>query len=157
MSAVDSLIKSAQTAGTGFSLIGLAVSVIIGAIFVAAGLIIIFKTPKVYKVNGIIKSATFDIADTYKLQINYTYNNKSYAITVPYSFKRDTGDTISVYVDPKDPSNGSLMSRPSKLMGVAVIIVAILLVGFCYFWYRLTKSNTFIGAATGAEGIYHLF
>ena len=86
------------------------------------------------------------------LTISYKVDGKSYSTTentstrVPYK----DGDSMTVYYDPKAPSDGATTSDGgSTILGVIFIIIGVIIPAACWVWWYAARKSKAVAAVGG--------
>ena len=89
------------------------------------------------------------------IQLSYQINGKDYVLntssdsTIRYS----KGLPVSIYYDPSNPANSSLVSDNVKIFGWILLAVGILVLLSAWFWLIMVLKFKVAAAASGAAGV----
>lgn len=150
------------TFGRIMAVVGLVFAVIAALIMIPLGIyFIVHKTKLVSTVNGTVNVAScvakvdHDNDDTIdydcSLTVDYKVGGKSYSInansTGGYQYK--DGDGITVYYDPKNPSNANISSDNTHVVGIVLLVIGIIIPIVAFVWWYLTRKYKAVAAAGG--------
>ena len=94
------------------------------------------------------------------LNVKYTVNGKDYTQTLTTTnsnLNYNTGDSILIYYDPKNPSNSGLTSDTTKTLGYILLIAAPFVILLPWVWVYITKKSKIAAAAGGVATIFDMF
>jgi hypothetical protein len=156
----DEIYSGAAEVGQIRTTIGLVVGSIIGLIFIAVGIYLEFfnKNKHTKDILATVTDANCTSFATRNsvnincaLNIKYTVNDKEYKGFVNTNDTTHIKDsTITVYIDPANPSDVSMQSLSSdKTAGIFVIVFGLVVIGISVFSWWLSRKYKFFAAAQG--------
>ena len=89
------------------------------------------------------------------IQLSYRVNDKDYVLNTnsDSTIKYTKGLPLSIYYDPSNPANSSLVSDNTKIIGWILVVIGILLLVSSWVWLFLVLKFKIAAASSGASGI----
>ena len=104
-------------------------------------------------VNNVVKyNCIIDVTFTLSAKV-YTANFINNNSNINYR----KGDAITVYYDPKNPSDNGLLSDNSKIVGWVLLGIAPFIILFAWLWVYITRKSKVAAAAGGVASIFDMF
>jgi hypothetical protein len=158
----DEIYSGAAEVGQIRTTIGLIIGSIIGIFFIAVGIYLEFfnKNKHTKDILATVTDANCTSVATRNsvdincaLNIKYTVNDKEYKGFVNTNDTTHIKDsTVTVYIDPENPSDVSMQSLKSdKNMGIFGIIFGLVAIGISVFSWWLSRKYKFFAAAQGVS------
>ena len=84
-----------------------------------------------------------------KLNVEYTVNGETYSINGVYFREEIKSDEISVYYNPKDPSNSTILQPAGKVFRVILILIGVIIALFTLsdLFFAFTSDEAAMGLA----------
>lgn len=149
------LYSGTATFGRIMAIFALVMAVIAALVMIPTGIyFIVHKTKLVSTTNGTAESVLCVAhQDSYDctLTVNYKVDNKTYHLntTTNSVIQYKEGDNLTVYYDPKDPSNASVESDNTHIMGIIILVIGIILPLGAWFWWYLARKYKSVAAVGG--------
>lgn len=89
------------------------------------------------------------------IQLSYQINGKEYTLNANSdgAIRYSKGLPISIYYDPTNPANSSLVSDNVKIFGWILLAVGILVLVSAWIWLVIALKFKVAAAASGASGV----
>lgn len=166
---VEKIYDGAASFGKVMAVFGAIIMTVITIVIFVAGIkVLTNKNPK-QSVNGTVISATCDSLGVDRndnpvyecsMHITYSVNGQAYTIVIDderESRRYSVGDTVVVYYDPNNPSNGTINAPFTKNQAkVAMIIVSVLCL-LTWLWTYAVFKVKFLAAMQGVNTGMGLF
>ena len=147
----NKIYSGAASFGVVWSFIGAIICSIFAVLMIIAGIYMLFV--KMEKIEAKVADVNGN-----KITVDFNYKGSTYQKTINSNKKSYTvGDNIDVCINEKDKNLDNVTTDCNpKITGVALIIGAIIIGGFGWFWYWAARRWKFLAAAQGVSGVVRL-
>ena len=162
----EKIYSGTATVGRLTAVVGAVMGTLVGLVLITVGIVmIVHHTKLTSEVLGTVKnpncSSAFindnKVAYNCTFEVAYTVEEKPYTkeITLDDSPRvYSAGDSVTVYYDPKDPSNASTNSDNTKVPGIIFLVIGIIVpIGAWLWWYFAHRYKAVAAAGGVAAGL----
>jgi hypothetical protein len=163
MAAMQTMYDATASYGRASAMLGVLIAVPIGILFVIVGFYIgKSKDSHSGNVSGTVNSASCTTSatggntpvTTCNLVLDYAVAGKKYEGNDMQAVRRKKGDALTVYYDPRDPSDMTLAKPTSGVvMGLIFALVGLMAIGVSIGNYWLTAKHKDYAAMSGTQDL----
>ena len=160
----ESIYSGTASFGRAMAVVGVVFAMIAALIMIPLGIyFIVHKTKLTSQTSGTVSgtqgsdqcgSARVDnnnVVYDCTFGVKYSVENKSYNINAttsgPIQYKG--GDSVTVYYEPNNPSNGSINSDNTDVIGVVLLVLGIIIPTVAWIWWYFARKSKAVAAAGG--------
>ena len=99
--------------------------------------------------NHIMYDCNFNVKYEIGTLVPLSHTDYTINVTTTDSQEYKGGDNILVYYDPTNPSNGSITSDNTHIVGIILLILGIIIPTITWIWWYFTRKSKAVAAAGG--------